>query len=213
MPKGNDYLRRILPKYFWMATKIKNKHMKKNIGLLIIFQLFFICGMAQSGLPPVDKSPMDMSYYPGNYPVLKINDKITEPLAARVIYSRPQKNGRLIFGGLVKNGEVWRMGANEATEIEFYKTVHLGNKKITKGRYTVYAIVNDNSWTFIINKETDTWGSFKYDVKKDLLRVDVPVQKQTDITEEFVLAFEKSLTGANIIIAWDDVKINLPITF
>ena len=76
--------------------------MKKAFGIIILFQFFFISLLAQNSLPPVDKSPMDMGYYPANYPVQKINDKITEPLAARVIYSRPQKAGRTIFGGLVK---------------------------------------------------------------------------------------------------------------
>lgn len=41
--------------------------------------------------PQLDKSPMDMAYYPANYPVLRIQDKASEPLLARVIYSRPQK--------------------------------------------------------------------------------------------------------------------------
>ena len=71
--------------------------MKKVIGLFVVFQLFFLCLLGQTALPPTDKSPMDMSYYPGNYPVLKINDKITEALAARVIYSRPQKSLDLFF--------------------------------------------------------------------------------------------------------------------
>lgn len=187
--------------------------MKKIIGFLVFFQLFFICLLAQTGLPPVDKSPMDMSYYPGNYPVLKINDKITEPLAARVIYSRPQKNGRPIFGGLVKYGEVWRMGANEATEIEFFKNIRLGNKKITKGRYSLYAIVNENSWTFIVNKETDTWGSFKYDPKKDVIRTDIPVQRTDGVVESLAMAFEKTVSGCNLIISWDNVKVTVPFTF
>ena len=72
--------------------------------------------MAQSELPPVDKSPMDMSYYPVDYPVLKISDKVADSPAARIIYGRPQKNGRPIFGNLVEYGQVWRLGANEATE-------------------------------------------------------------------------------------------------
>ena len=88
---------------------------------------------AQGGdFPPIDKSPMDMCYFPANFPVLKIQDKITEPLAARVIYSRPQRNGRIIFGDLVEYGKVWRLGANEATEIEFYRDV-----KIDIGKYIV----------------------------------------------------------------------------
>ena len=187
--------------------------MKKTIGLLVVFQLFFICLLAQTNFPPIDKSPMDMSYYPANYPVQKINDKVTEPLAARVVYSRPQKAGRSIFGGLVKYGEVWRMGANEATEIEFFKHVRFGGKKINKGRYTLYAIVNETSWTIIINKETDTWGSFKYDVKKDLVRKDVTVQKTDTILESLAMAFEKTNTGFNLVIGWDNVKVSVPFTF
>lgn len=187
--------------------------MKKIITLLTVFQLFFFCLLAQTTLPPVDKSPMDMSYYPNNYPVLKIQDKITEPLAARVVYSRPQKGGRIIFGGLVKNGEIWRMGANEATEIEFFKNVRIGGKKIAKGRYTLYAIVNENYWTIIVNKDTDTWGSFKYNQKKDVIRTDVLVQKTDAVIESLVMAFEKSTTGFNLIIAWDNVRVSVPFTF
>ena len=62
---------------------------------------------AQTKLPPLDKSPMDMSYYPDGYPLLKIQDKIKEPVVARVIYSRPQKNGRVIFGELFEYGKVF----------------------------------------------------------------------------------------------------------
>lgn len=187
--------------------------MKKAFGIFILFQFFFISLLAQNSLPPVDKSPMDMSYYPANYPVQKINDKITEPLAARVIYSRPQKAGRTIFGGLVKYGEIWRMGANEATEIEFYKNVRFGGKKINKGRYTLYAIVNETSWTIIVNKETDTWGSFKYDSKKDVARNQVLVQKTDFVTESLAMAFEKSTAGFNLIIAWDNIRASIPFTF
>ncbi len=187
--------------------------MKKAIALLTIFQLFFICLLAQTTLPPLDKSPMDMSYYPNNYPVLKISDKITEPLAVRVVYSRPQKAGRGIFGGLVKYGEVWRMGANEATEIEFFKNVRLAGKKINKGRYTLYAVVNENSWTIIVNKDTDTWGSFKYDTGKDVTRKDIAVQKTDIVVESLAMGFEKSTNGCNLIIAWDNVRVTIPFTF
>jgi hypothetical protein len=186
----------------------------KYLFLAITAVCFSVPGLvAQSKLPPVDKSPMDMSYYPSGYPVLKIQDKITEPLVARVIFSRPQKNGRVIFGELLEYGSVWRLGANEATEIEFFKDVKINEKKIKKGRYSMYCIPYSEKWTIIINKETDTWGSFRYDQQKDIVRMDVPVQKQTQITEEFVMAFEKSPTGAALLIAWDDVMVSLPIVF
>ena len=187
----------------------------RNFIYSFIGCLLAITAAAQStgNLPAIDKSPMDMSYYPVNHPVLKIQDKSTEPLAARVIYSRPQKNGRTVFGELVQYGKVWRLGANEATEIEFYRTVKIGNKKIQKGRYTLYALVNENSWTIIVNKDTDTWGAFKYDIKHDVVRMDVPVQDTDQLMESLTLYFEKSARGANLVMAWDRVKVVLPLIF
>ena len=166
--------------------------------------------MVGSKLPVLDKSPMDMVYYPINYPVLKIQDKATEPLLARVIYSRPQKSGRTVFGELVEYGKIWRLGANEATEIELFREVKIGNKKLPKGKYTLYAMVNAKDWTLIFNKETDIWGAFKYDEKKDMARITVPVQKLTEPAEAFTMYFEKAAAGPNLIIAWDDVKVALP---
>lgn len=167
---------------------------------------------AQSTIPALDKSPMDESYCPANYPVLKIQDKLTDPLIARVVYSRPQKNGRVIFGDLIEYGKVWRLGANEATEIEFYQDVKLNGTKIKKGRYTLYAIPEAEKWTIIVNKDADTWGSFRYDIKKDVARVEVPVQAQTDIVENFTIMFDKTDKGYDLQFFWDNVKVSLPIS-
>ena len=172
--------------------------------------------VARAQLQPagLDSSPLDISYYPVNYPVLKIQDKVNEPLIARVVYSRPQKRGRKLFGDLVSYGQVWRLGANEATEIEFFQDVKIDGKTVKKGRYTLYALVNEDKWTLIFNKETDTWGAFAYDPSKDVLRTTVPVEKKSDITETFSISFQKVTTtakGATMVISWDDVLVQLPI--
>jgi len=179
------------------------------VCLLISFSFSF---SQTSKLPEVDKSPMDVSYYPNNYPILKIQNKATEPLAVRILYSRPQRQGRKVFGELVEYGKVWRLGANEATEIEFYKDVKIGGKKIPRGRYTIYAIVSEKVWTMILNKDTDTWGAFKYDSNKDVLRTDVVAQKTDEVVESMSMFFEKSTSGISLIIAWEQVKVALPIT-
>ena len=66
----------------------------------------FLCitgmGVSAQPVPPPDQSPMDISYYPPNYPLLKTQEKITDAPVARVIYSRPARNERQIFGGLVE---------------------------------------------------------------------------------------------------------------
>lgn len=194
----------------FLALKL---HRMKPFAAFVIMIGFCFGLNAQSKIPPVDKSPMDMVYYPANYPVLKIQNKATEPLVARVIYSRPQKNGRTVYGELVEYGKVWRLGANEATELELYKDVKIGNSKVKKGRYTLYAIPYQDKWTVILNKETDIWGSFQYDEKKDVLRTDVKAEKQPEAVESFSVMFEKKNGGANLVMAWDDIKATLPITF
>ena len=154
-----------------------------------------------------------MSYYPADYPVLKISDKASEGPLVRIIYGRPQKNGRPVFGSLVEYGKVWRLGANEATEIEFYKDVTISNKKVKKGRYTLYAIPEPGSWTVIINKDTDTWGAFKYDMKNDILRTSVPVIQVKEPVETLSITFVKTDSGCDLLVAWDNTEILLPVLF
>jgi len=187
----------------------------KQFVLVAGFLMGMILVRAQSPATssPLDSSPLDMSYYPVDYPVLKIQDKVSEPLVARVVYSRPQKRGRKLFGDLVAYGSIWRLGANEATEVEFFRDVKIDNKPVKKGRYTLYALVNEDKWTLIFNKETDTWGAFRYDSSKDVLRTTVPVEKQATITEAFSIAFQKAARGADMVITWDDVLVKLPITW
>lgn len=152
-----------------------------------------------------------MCYYPYNYPVLKIQDKVTEPLVARAIYSRPGKNDRKIFGDLIQYGKLWRLGANEATELELFQDAVINKVKVKKGRYSVFAIPLEDKWTIVINKDTDVWGSFKYDEKKDVVRMDVPVEKQSWINETFSMYFDKTDKGISLQVYWDDVKVSIPI--
>ncbi|HZF64751.1 MAG TPA: DUF2911 domain-containing protein [Chitinophagaceae bacterium] len=188
--------------------------MKKLVMMFFSLSLFFSAAVAQSNgskFPVLDKSPMDMAYYPANYPVLKIQDKASEPLVARIIYSRPQKNNRTVYGELVEFNQVWRLGANEATEVEFYRDVKIAGKKVPKGKYTLYAVVGQNDWTMIVNKETDTWGAFRYDEKKDVVRVNVPAQKINEAVDAFTMFFDKTSNGVNLNVAWDTVQVSLPI--
>jgi hypothetical protein len=163
-------------------------------------------------VPALDKSPMDMSYFPADYPILKTQNKATTPPVARVLYSRPQKVNRVIFGNLVEYNKLWRLGANEATEIEFFKDVTIAGKKVPKGRYTLYAIPTEAQWTIILNRDTDTWGAFVYDEKKDVLRTDVPVKTLPVPVDAFSINFNKTGKGMDLFIAWDNVSVSLPIT-
>ncbi len=171
--------------------------------------LSFCSAEAQQKPTSLDKSPLDVSYCPPNYPILKMNSKVDPHPVARVLYSRPLKAGRPIFDGIVRFGEIWRVGANEATEIEFFRNIKFGNKTIHKGRYTLYAICQPETWTIIINSEKDAWGIY-YNQKKDVARIDVPVQKSNEIVEPLTIYFEEAKSDYFLNIMWDDVKVAVP---
>lgn len=160
----------------------------------------------------VDVSPMDMSYFPPNYPQLKMAGQEAAKPVMRLIYSRPHLQGRTLFKDMLHYGETWRLGANEATELHVFQTVTIGNKKLTEGRYSLYAIPQQDHWTIAINRDLDNWG-LKQDSTKDIVRVDVPITHDKPSLEYFTMVFEKSPIGANLIMAWQDVVAKLPIQF
>lgn len=160
----------------------------------------------------VDVSPMDMSYFPVDYPKVKMTDSKAAPPVVRVIYSRPHLQKRRLFNNILKMDEPWRLGANEATEIDFYKPVTIQGKKVIPGRYTLYSIPHRGSWSIILNTNIDTWG-LTPDTSKDVHEFEIPVSVGNPSLEYFTMVFEKTATGADLIIAWDDVLARLPITF
>jgi len=165
----------------------------------------------------VDQSPMDISYYPPEYPQQKMSAK--QPAAApvaRIIYSRPHKKGRIIFSNqeksLVRYGEPWRLGANEATEIDFFQPVVINGNNVAAGRYVMYCIPFADRWIIALNTNVDSWG-LQIDPSKDLFRTEVPVQQQKASIEDFTIVFQDATYGADILFTWDMVKIILPVSF
>lgn len=170
-------------------------------------------------LPPIthytapDNSPMDMVYFPGDYPLLRMAEKTSSPPLMRIIYSRPQKQNRKIFNGLIKYDVPWRLGANESTEIEFFSVATIQNKTIKPGRYILYCIPQETKWTLVFNSNLYSWG-LQQNQQKDLLKFEVPLEKNSLIIEYFTIAIEKrSDKSAEIIFLWDDVKASLPVSF
>lgn len=181
----------------------------KKIFFLLGFVIAGQFAMAQQKPVDLDKSPLDVSYFPANFPVAKMRGQVNGEPLARILYSRPQKKGRTIFGEEVKYNEVWRLGANEATEIELFKNATIGGKKILKGRYTVYCIPTESQWTIVINKDNYSWGSFSYKKEKDVARIDVPVQKNVEMVEALTMFFDANTW----IIQWENNKVAIPISF
>ena len=183
---------------FFLLFRIKFIFMKNYIPTFILLFFFSLYSNSQS-FRPLDKSPMDL---------IEFSSSDGEK-AVRVLYSRPQLKGRN-FSSLVPNGKLWRTGANESTEITFYKPASMNNVKIEKGSYTLYTIPNENEWTIIINKATHTWGAYRYNKKDDVLRFNVPAKKSDNLIEALSMVFESSSGGGNLVLGWSDKIVKIP---
>jgi hypothetical protein len=125
-----------------------------------------------------------------------------------ISYGQPSKKGRAIFGELVPYGKVWRLGANEATEITFAKDGSFGGKPVKAGTYTLFTIPEADSWTFILNSTLKQWGAYDYEkikgtnvleVKAKATKIAAPVEKLT-IT----------VPADKVVVEWDQTKVEVP---
>lgn len=189
--------------------------MKKIVLALFLAAIGFVANAQTTATPVkypiIDPSPLDVVYYPLNAAKVKKGDQAMPII--KVVYSRPAKKGREIFGVLEQFDKVWRLGANENTEISFARTVTIGDKKIKAGTYSLFAIPTKNNWTIILNKQTDRWGAFSYDQANDVTRIVVPLTKTDKVVENFSITFAESTEGANLFMAWDTTQVMLPILF
>ncbi len=196
---------------FLMFTSCKNQKETVNVNVLPDSM-----GVKPNPYINTDQSPMDMSYFPADFPLKMMEGKSSESLFARIIYSRPHKKNRLIFGdtdaSLCKYGKEWRLGANEATEIQFFRDVYINNRKIAAGQYIIYCIPFKDKWTIVLNTNLHTWG-LHMDPRKDIFRTDVNVQYQNPALEDFTMLFLPANYGTDLLMSWDNVKVFLPISF
>jgi hypothetical protein len=132
--------------------------------------------------------------------VTKIDD-----VDIRIDYSRPSIRGRVIFGEVVPWNRIWRTGANEPTKITINKSIYFRDKELPPGEYSIFTLPAKEGWTFIINKQTNMWGT---DHNPDYDFIKVPMQtavldKPVDLME---IEIEKTKNGGILNVAWEKTK-------
>jgi hypothetical protein len=138
-------------------------------------------------------------------------------LDIKVVYSRPSKRGRLIFGeekdgALQPYGKYWRLGANAATEITFSKNVNFAGKPVNAGSYRMYAVPGVSSFQISLNSELGvTSADNEPDYAKDIVKVDIPVEAVSE-TKQFTISFGSDSTAVNMDLVWDKIRVRVPIT-
>lgn len=191
--------------------------MKTNILFSLCFVLLssFSVNAQEVEFGGLDKSPMDAAHYPrraafANY--LDADDK-DRTQKIKVLYSRPMKKGRKLFGELVPFGEDWRLGANEATEITFFQAVEIGKVRVPAGVYTAFAEpINASSWNFKLSKERFIGGSQNRKTDMDILSTKIDVVQVPNERESFSIGFQDvDDNTVHMLMEWGNSRAMLPI--
>ena len=125
-------------------------------------------------------------------------------------YSRPNKNEREIFGGLVPYEKVWRTGANATTKIKFSGPVKLEGKDVPAGEYVLFTIPGAKEWTVIIYKDTKVESAGDYKQENDLARMIVKPTALPAAVETFTIGFA-DVKGPSAILYLDWDKTRVPV--
>ncbi len=128
-----------------------------------------------------------------------------------IAYSRPNVNGRVIWGELVPYDKVWRTGANEATTITFSTDVNVNGTEVAAGEYGLYTIPGKDEWTIVLSSDNDLWGAGGYTADNDVLRFTAKPMANK-FTETLTIGFSIVKHDMCMVdISWDELIVSFPI--
>jgi Protein of unknown function (DUF2911) len=132
-----------------------------------------------------------------------------------IYYSRPNivLNGqkRVIWGTLVPWGQVWRLGANEATLMVTPVDLVIGDVVVPAGAYTLFMLpVENGDSKLIINKMVGQIGTV-YDEKMDLGRVTMKKDMLATNVDQLIVALvpKEGGGGATLKVAWEGLQFSV----
>ena len=145
-----------------------------------------------------------------------------------VVYSRPYVRGRdNIFGtseseALVPYGELWRTGANEATQITATGDITVAGQALPAGTYSLFTTPGESEWEVHFNSTLGLAGSGIFadgqftavDLPpSDVLVVTVPSSSiaEDDAVDQFTISFETAEDGTAMVLSWVTTEVRVPI--
>jgi hypothetical protein len=127
-------------------------------------------------------------------------------------YSSPSVKGRPIWNALVPYGKIWRAGANTATSFTTDKDIKVEGQTLPAGKYSLYALVNENEWTMIFNSQSGQWGITRAgettdDPTKDVIKVKVKPVKSASMNERLVYVIDSK----GFSLRWENLEVPVSI--
>ena len=177
--------------------------MKKILIVLVVAVLCFV-GYIVYGTFINPKSPKGVVNY----------DK--DDLKVEIVYHRPFKKERLIFGAkedkaLVPYGQYWRLGANAATTFETSQDIAFAGRNLKAGIYRMYAIPENDHWVVALNEEAGAFGYSEPDYDKDVMRVNIASAKLLSSVEQFTIDLQEDGENLTLRMQWDTTSVSIPL--
>jgi hypothetical protein len=147
------------------------------------------------------------------HPILSPRDSVFLTMGTNEIsvnYGRPSMRGRVIMGGLVPWGKVWRTGANQATHMKTNFPMTFGSVQVPKGLYTLWTIPSEHGWKIVVNKQTGQWGT-NYDARQDLARFDAQVEMLEAPVDTFTIGLRATgPSSGEMTLSWEKTRVVIP---
>ncbi len=185
--------------------------MKLYLGLFAALFLSISLFTQAQDMPATAKAPVAKKPRPS--PADTVRGTVDKDVSITIAYSQPSLKGRKIGNAdFVPYGKVWRLGANEATTIEFGWPAIIEGKTLPKGKYGLYAIPGEKEWVLIFNSVwkvsgLDYTNNEAAGSKTDVLRIAVKPEKAKEFTEKLKFVIESSGGPGNVYFVWGDVKV------
>lgn len=145
----------------------------------------------------------------------------------KVTYGRPYVRSRTVFGApndtsppLVPFGQIWRTGANEATEITTTGPLLVAGEPLPAGTYSVFTEPGPARWRVHFSPQLGLDGTGMltpdgftpdvYDPAKDVLVVDAPSTPLDEAVDQLTIEFEPGSDGADMVLRWENTEVRVP---
>jgi tetratricopeptide (TPR) repeat protein len=170
--------------------------------------LLFVIGLAGGSVFAQDKLEFPQA---SQHAWLKQRVGLTD---IEVDYSRPNKNSRPIFGGLVPFDKPWRTGANQPTKIKVSAPVKFEDKEVPAGEYVLYSIPAQNEWTLVLSKNLNAQALSDHKPEDEAARFKVkPTLALAEPAETFTIGFDDLRANSAILfLEWDKTRVPVKVT-
>lgn len=136
--------------------------------------------------------------------------------ALTIDYGRPARRGRTLVGDLLPYDEVWRTGANAATQLATAEPIELAGVALRPGTYTLFTLPSRQGVTLIINGQSGQWGT-EYEAARDVARRPMTVDSLPGNVERFTIRIDSPPTAngragvGRLVMEWGAFRWSVPL--